>query len=129
MSRHRVPNGGPANVRLAHLEEWLRTGLWFVPGLCVLGAGLLAAGTLTLDRHLHSEPAWLAFGGGATSAELILSTIATSMMTFTGLVFTITVVALQLASSQSPRASCAPSCETAAVRSRSESSQPRSSTR
>ncbi|HZJ27926.1 MAG TPA: DUF2254 domain-containing protein [Acidimicrobiia bacterium] len=90
-------------MRLAHIREWLRTGLWFVPGLFVLGAISVAIATLTLDRHLH-DPGWLAFGGGATSAELILATIATSMMTFTGLVFTITIVALQLASSQfSPR--------------------------
>ena len=66
----------------------------------MLAAAGVAVVTLTLDRYLHAEPSWLAFGGGATSAELILSTIATSVMTFTGLVFTITIVALQLASSQ-----------------------------
>jgi uncharacterized membrane protein len=92
------------SVRFAHLRESLRTGLWFLPGLFVLGAIGAAIVTLTIDRHFHSEPAWLSFGGGATSAQQILSTIATSMMTFTGLVFTITIVALQLASSQfSPR--------------------------
>ena len=95
---------GSPGARLTHLRDWLRTGLWFVPGLFALAAVAVAAGTLILDRLLHAEPSWLAFGGGATSAELILSTIATSMMTFTGLVFTITIVALQLASSQfSPR--------------------------
>ncbi len=95
---------GASSVRLVHAREWLRTGLWFVPGLFVLSAIGVAITTLILDRHLHGEPAWLAFAGGAASAELILSTIATSMMTFTGLVFTITIVALQLASSQfSPR--------------------------
>lgn len=100
----RAPRSHAASVRRAHLREYLRTGLWFVPGLFVVGAAVLAVVTLTVDRHLHAEPGWLAFGGGATSAELILSTIATSMMTFTGLVFTITIVALQLASSQfSPR--------------------------
>ncbi len=93
-----------ADTRLAHLLEDLRTGLWFVPGLFVVGAALLAAITVEIDHRQDTVPNWLAFGGGPTSAQQILATVATSMMTFTGLVFTISVVVLQLASSQfSPR--------------------------
>jgi uncharacterized membrane protein len=93
-----------ADTRLAHLVENLRTGLWFVPGLFVLGAAVLAVLTVAVDHWYDSLPNWLAFSGGPTSAQQILVTIATSMMTFTGLVFTISVVVLQLASSQfSPR--------------------------
>ncbi len=92
------------NTRLTHLRESLRSSLWFVPSLFVAAALLLAVATVALDRHLGGEPPWLAYSGGPTSGQLILTTIATSMMTFTGLVFTITIVVLQLASSQfSPR--------------------------
>ncbi len=92
------------DARLAHLRDSLRTGLWFVPSLFVVGAFVLSVATIALDRRLGGEPSWLSFSGGPTSAQQILTTIATSMMTFTGLVFSITIVALQLASSQfSPR--------------------------
>lgn len=102
--RRRVPAAERANARLAHLRETLRTGLWFVPGIFVVGAALLSILTVTLDHRRTGLPGWLLFTGGPTSALQILSTIAASMMTFTGLVFTITVVVLQLASSQfSPR--------------------------
>ena len=40
------------------------------------------------------------FGGGADSARGLLSTIATAMISVTGLVFSITLVVMQLASSQ-----------------------------
>ena len=88
------------------LRERLRTGLWFVPTLFAVGAVLLAVGLLALDRALAgSAPSILfAFGGTAAGARSVLSTIAQSMLTFTGLVFSITMLVLQLASSQlSPR--------------------------
>ena len=92
------------DTRRAHLFEVLRTGLWFVPGLFVAGAAGLAVVTISVDHRIDRLPSWIAFSGGPTSAEQILVTIAASMMTFTGLVFTISVVVLQLASSQfSPR--------------------------
>jgi uncharacterized membrane protein len=70
----------------------------------VAGAVVLAGVTVTIDHRSGSVPGWLGFTGGPTSALQVLATVAASMMTFTGLVFTITVVVLQLASSQfSPR--------------------------
>lgn len=75
-----------------------------MPAVFVVGAACLSAATMTIDRWQDGGPGWLAFNGGPTSAQEILTTIITSMMTFTGLVFSITIVALQLASSQfSPR--------------------------
>lgn len=66
------------------------------------GASVLAV--VALDRWLDGCRSWLAFNDRPTSAQQILATIATSMMTFTGLVFTLTIVVQQLASSQfSPR--------------------------
>jgi uncharacterized membrane protein len=80
--------------------------LWFVPALFAVGAVFLAVGLLALDHVLAgSAPSVLfAFGGTAEGARNVLSTIAQSMLTFTGLVFSITMLVLQLASSQlSPR--------------------------
>jgi uncharacterized membrane protein len=92
------------DTRWTRRRKSLRTGLWFVPGLFVAAAALGSFVTVEIDRHLGGSPSWLFFNGGATSAEQILATIAASMMTVTGLVFTITVVVLQLASNQfSPR--------------------------
>jgi uncharacterized membrane protein len=88
------------------LRDRLRTSLWFVPTLFAVGAVLLAVGLLDLDHGLAgSAPNILfAFGGTAAGARSVLSTIAQSMLTFTGLVFSITMLVLQLASSQlSPR--------------------------
>ncbi len=93
------------DVQLAQIREWLRTGLWFLPLLGAIGAVLLALATVTLDEWLGGDkPSWLAFGRGEDSARLALSVIAGSTLTFTGTVFSITIIALQLASSQfSPR--------------------------
>lgn len=53
---------------------------------------------LLIDDRLGSS-AWL-FGGGSEGARGVLSAIAGTMITVTGVVFSITIVALQLASSQ-----------------------------
>src|SRR5689334_16527460 len=64
----------------------LRTSLWFLPVLCVLAG------------------ATLSFTGGPDSATAILETVATSMVTLTALVLTVTMVVVQLAMGQfSPR--------------------------
>ncbi len=93
------------DVRRARLSESIRNGLWFVPAVCVAAAMVLAWVLHVIDRRLgDGEPLSIAFRGDASSAQQVLSTVASSTMTFTGLVFSITVVALQLASSQfSPR--------------------------
>lgn len=92
-------------IQLADLTERMRTRLWFVPALFAIGAFAAAAASLTIDRNIASESArFFLFGGSADAARSILSTIAASMLTFTALVFTITMLVLQLASSQlSPR--------------------------
>lgn len=90
---------------LAVRLETLRARLWVIPAI---GALLAAAGALvlvTVDRSLASDGSGpLVFGGGPDSARAILSTIAAAMLSFTGLVFSVTMLVLQLASSQiSPR--------------------------
>lgn len=90
-------------IRIRSLGESMRSGLWLIPAVCVISALALALVLVRIDRATEGEKGWT-FGAGAAGAREVLSAITTSMITFTGLVFSITVVVLQLASSQfSPR--------------------------
>ncbi len=90
------------------LRDAARTSLWPLPAAAVVLAA--AAGVLlpeldeAVDEHL---PLWLEqylFGGGPSAARTVLSSIASSLISVTALTFSLTVVTLQLASSQfSPR--------------------------
>ncbi len=76
---------------------------WMVPALCCIGA--FAAGLILpeVDEALSDYVPFL-FQSGPAGARAMLSTIAGAMISVTGLVFSITIVVLQLASSQfSPR--------------------------
>lgn len=81
----------------------VRDSLWFIPTLCTIGAALLAAATVrvsvleVMPEMLRRE---LLFGGGAEGATAVLTAIAGSLITVTGTVFSVTIVALQLAGSQ-----------------------------
>lgn len=89
-------------------RESLRAELWPLPVLGVVVAVLAGIFLPLLDQHVDSDlpprvTAYL-FGGGAQESRTLLSTIATSLITVTSLTFSLTVVTLQLASSQfSPR--------------------------
>jgi len=90
-------------TRLFHFWESIRTSLWFLPSLLVLSAVILAYATIGLDHWLplHSEWFRRAFSrAGPEGARSVLSTIAGSVITVTGVTFSITIVALTLASSQ-----------------------------
>ena len=79
----------------------LRTNLWTAPALAVLVALGLAQVLASVDRRIDQDrEAWFLFGGGVESAREMLSTLASSMLTFTGLVFSITILVLQQASNQ-----------------------------
>ncbi|MCC7362896.1 MAG: DUF2254 domain-containing protein [Dehalococcoidia bacterium] len=93
------------NLKLTALRERLRSSLWFLPAACAAGAFILAESAVRIDRTLDGDRSnWFLFGGGVESARAVVSTIATSMLTFTGLVFSVTMLVLQLASNQlSPR--------------------------
>jgi uncharacterized membrane protein len=83
--------------------EGLRDSLWLVPTLCTVAAVILAAVTVEVDRRLLSAgraDLYLAFGGGAEGARGVLSAIGGTVITVTGVIFSVTIVALQLASSQ-----------------------------
>ena len=92
-------------AHLARLREAARSGFWAVPSLCVGVAIVLALLLVRLDRELQDNAfGSYTFGAGPDGAREMLSAITSSMITFTGLVFSITIVVLTLTSSQfSPR--------------------------
>jgi uncharacterized membrane protein len=84
-------------------KESVRSGFWAIPMMCVVAAVLLALALVRLDREL-STTFGFTFGAGPDGAREVLSAITSAMITFTGLVFSITIVVLSLTSSQfSPR--------------------------
>ncbi len=92
---------------LAGSRDMLRTQLWPIPTIAVVAALLLGWGMPEVDVMVDAEVAgktdWL-FGGDADAARSLLGVIASSLITVTALTFSLTVVTLQLASSQfSPR--------------------------
>jgi uncharacterized membrane protein len=84
------------------VAERLRTSLWIVPSICTLVAAVLAFLLIEIDRWTGSRALALpwTFAGGAESARAVLSTIAGSMITVAGTVYSLTIVVLTLASSQ-----------------------------
>jgi uncharacterized membrane protein len=93
----------------ARLRLWnkLRASFWFTPALIVLGSLAAAVTLIEVDAWQSVELArWSPrlFGAGADGSRAMLSAIATSMATVAGVVFSITIVALSLTSTQySPR--------------------------
>lgn len=87
------------------LDRWdvIRQSYWFFPAQMTLLAGLVALAAIEFDRrmppHWAASVPWLT-RVSAEGARSVLSTIAGSMMTVTSVVFSITVVALTLTSSQ-----------------------------
>ena len=96
--------------RFSELRSWLRpefirqqlqTSLTLYPALAVCLAFGLARALLFIDHRIPQDArAWYLFTGEPESARELLSTIASSLLTFTALVFFITILVLQLASSQ-----------------------------
>jgi len=90
------------------LRDAVRTQLWPIPaigiGLAVLLGVLLPRLDALVDDSLPSAVTDYLFGGGAEAARAVLAAVAGSLITVTSLTFSLTVVTLQLASSQfSPR--------------------------
>ena len=87
------------------LKYWdrLRSSFWFVPGAMACLAVTLAYSAVALDEagsdDWASRLGW-SYSGGAEGASLLLGTVAGSMIAIAGTVFSMTLVALSLASSQ-----------------------------
>ncbi|MFL6715661.1 MAG: DUF2254 domain-containing protein [Burkholderiaceae bacterium] len=90
-------------ARLLKYWEYLRASFWFLPSLMAAAAVGMALLAVLLDRTVSdkwlSKAAWV-YSGGAEGASAVLQTIAGSMITIAGVVFSLTLVALSLASSQ-----------------------------
>jgi uncharacterized membrane protein len=84
-------------------REALRTNLWVVPVLATFVVVLLFAITYVVDRAAYDGmlrlPSWV-LSGTADVARVLLATVAASIITVVGIVFSITIVALTLASTQ-----------------------------
>ena len=84
-------------------REALRTNLWLVPTLEVVFAVGLFGITFALDRAAYrgdlKVPFWV-ISGTADSARQILTALAAAVITVVGVVFSIMIVALTLASTQ-----------------------------
>ncbi|HXQ18819.1 MAG TPA: DUF2254 domain-containing protein [Acidimicrobiales bacterium] len=85
--------------------EALRTTLWLVPTLLVVLAGLLFGVTFAIDlaayHHQLTLPTWVRFETGTPDAgRQVLIAIAAAVITVVGVVFSITILALTLASQQ-----------------------------
>jgi uncharacterized membrane protein len=98
---------GPGWARRPRVEGWrqeaLRTNLWVVPTALSALTVLFFIATFTADRAasqgaLHL-PSWVD-SGSPDAARQILTAIAAAIITVLGLVFSITIVALTLASTQ-----------------------------
>jgi uncharacterized membrane protein len=96
---------GPAlRLALSAGSYRFRESLFLLPLLLVAAGIVLALLTAAVDRSLGADPIPLTLGMSSNAAIWLLSTVAGATITTVGVVFSLTVVSLQLASSQfSPR--------------------------
>ncbi|MCQ8774195.1 DUF2254 domain-containing protein [Streptomyces telluris] len=92
---------------LSPLREHLRDTFWFTPTAGLVGAAVLAAGVLEVDQFvigaLQEEGDYATVEsliGIADDAKTIITTVGSAMLTFIGVVFSISLVALQMAGGQ-----------------------------
>jgi uncharacterized membrane protein len=94
------------DVLPAGVQAWwndLKDSLWLLPTVCTLLCAALAVILVKIDTEVDvgdSLRSPLLFGGGADGARGVLGAIASSVVTVTGTIFSIVIVALQLASGQ-----------------------------
>ncbi len=85
------------------ITEELRTNLWLVPAGLVLASIVLFALTYAWDHHVYQQgdtvPRWLDMGGADAGRQVLIG-LAAAVITVVGVVFSVTIVALTLASSQ-----------------------------
>jgi uncharacterized membrane protein len=83
--------------------ERLSTSYWFIPSVMTIVATAFSFATVHIDSMINTKWArtagWI-WAGGPEGARNVLATVAGSTITVAGVVFSITIVALTLASSQ-----------------------------
>lgn len=88
---------------ILNLVDRCRTSFWFVPGALTVSGAILAKLALSLDESLSEETVRalpLIQLTSPESARSVLATLTGSIITLTGTIFSIVIVALTLASSQ-----------------------------
>lgn len=84
-------------------REALRTTLWVIPLILLLAAVALFLATYRIDRHVYQQhsrlPSWVQLES-ADGARQLLSALAAGIITVLGVIFSVTIVALTLASQQ-----------------------------
>lgn len=84
--------------KIAALWERIRTSLWFLPGVMILGAMLFAWLALRVDIDMDGAGSiWWLNQGSAGEAASLLGALLTSLITMATLVISITMVVLTLA--------------------------------
>jgi uncharacterized membrane protein len=94
---------GPVDVKLRQAWQGLRATFWFIPAVLVAAGLCLAFVLVAADGYVAQDvfDRWpRLFGAGAAGARGLLETVASSMITVAGVVFSITIVVLSLASNQ-----------------------------
>ena len=89
--------------RIKGLFLTLKSNYWFIPSMMISAMILISFGTIALDQSIdlwEGIPGLAAFTRDAEGARAILQTVAGSMITVAVTAFSITIVALQLASTQ-----------------------------
>jgi len=86
-------------TRLRALWERVRGTYWAVPSAMAAASVVFSIAMIEVDRALTAQLSWV-YTGGPEGARVVLSTIAASMITVAGVTFSITIVALTLASQQ-----------------------------
>ena len=105
--------GAPGKGQVG-MPRWLRIrrtdivqSLGFVPTVIVAAFAALAIALVEVDKLVETARTAFVFRGDADAARTLLSVIAGSLITVAGLVFSMTLVVLQLASTTSlPVVSC-----------------------
>jgi uncharacterized membrane protein len=102
-----TPQPARPNKNSGELPSWrweeLRTTLWVIPSLLILLAVLLFVVTFSIDlaayHHHLTLPFWIRTGSAAVVPQVLIA-IAAAVITVVGVVFSITILALTLASQQ-----------------------------
>jgi uncharacterized membrane protein len=91
---------GWLSVRVRAWWDDLRDSLWVLPTAVVLASFGAASLLVALEPYVPERLGELTFGGTSEGARAVLSELAGATFTVTGVVFSLTIVALQMASSQ-----------------------------
>jgi uncharacterized membrane protein len=92
--------------RLRALWANITDSLWLLPSLLTIAGGALAILLVSQSDAIidalgvEATDVWWLFGGSSEGAKSVLESISGSIITVTGVVFSVTIIALQLASSQ-----------------------------